>query len=190
MTSPARSLAANVRRLRQARSLSVVELARSAGIGRATLTQLEAGAGNPTLETLYARATVRGGPRADLIADAGAPSVARGVGAGAGEAVSGAAVHARLLHRGRSSHSTLEVYAVVVRGGTTQTSQAHPAGTREHRHVHAGALEAGPAASSVRLGPGDYADYAADVEHVYRVEAAADAVATLVIVTPTPPGGL
>ncbi|MDN5726301.1 MAG: helix-turn-helix domain-containing protein, partial [Propionibacteriales bacterium] len=33
--------------------MSTAELARRAGLARATLTQLEAGSGNPTLETLY-----------------------------------------------------------------------------------------------------------------------------------------
>ncbi|PZS19824.1 MAG: hypothetical protein DLM57_03290 [Pseudonocardiales bacterium] len=45
-------LAANLRKLRLQCGLSTVELARHAAISRATLTQIEAGDGNPTLDTL------------------------------------------------------------------------------------------------------------------------------------------
>src|SRR5215475_11189498 len=47
-------IAASIRRERDRAGLSLTELARSAGIAKSTLSQLESGAGNPSLETLWA----------------------------------------------------------------------------------------------------------------------------------------
>ena len=55
-TPLSRALGENVRRLRLERGLSVVELAARSGVARATLTQLESGRGNPTIETIAALA--------------------------------------------------------------------------------------------------------------------------------------
>ncbi len=52
MTSLAQTVGANVRRLRRNRGLSLVELGQHASVAKGTLTQLEAGRGNPTLETV------------------------------------------------------------------------------------------------------------------------------------------
>ena len=45
-------VAANLRRLRGGQGRSLSELARASGIAKATLSALEAGRGNPTIETL------------------------------------------------------------------------------------------------------------------------------------------
>lgn len=47
-------LAGNLRTLHGARGITLAELARRSGIAKATLSQLEAGGGNPTIETLFA----------------------------------------------------------------------------------------------------------------------------------------
>jgi transcriptional regulator with XRE-family HTH domain len=91
------ALASSVRSLRLQRGLSTVELSRRAGVARATLAQIEATGGNPTLETLYALANALDAPLADLIATppgAGAPRVVR---SGEGPHVVGDAVEAWLL---------------------------------------------------------------------------------------------
>lgn len=175
-------MAANLRRLRARSGLTVVELARRSGVGRATLTQLEAGGGNPTLETLYALANELGAPLADLITehDAAPPRVVR---AGTGPRVTGTAVEAWLLERA-SGGGSVELYAFTLRGRATQHSAAHPPGTREHLHVHTGRVQVGPAEDPVDLGPGDYVDFAADVPHVYRRLGTAAVAATLVITAP------
>ena len=49
-------LAANLRRLRIARRLSLSELARATGMSKATLSSVESGRSNPTIETLAALA--------------------------------------------------------------------------------------------------------------------------------------
>src|SRR3954466_14857550 len=60
-------LAANVRRLRIARHMSLSELARATGIGKATLSSIENGRANPTVGTLAAVAEALRVPVAELL---------------------------------------------------------------------------------------------------------------------------
>jgi quercetin dioxygenase-like cupin family protein len=48
-------------------------------------------------------------------------------------------------------------------------SGAHPSGVRELVHIHRGTGRIGPTAGPVELQPGDFADYAADVPHLFEV---------------------
>ena len=57
--TPIGLLSAAIRRERERVNLSVTELAKRAGIAKSTLSQLEAGSGNPSLETLWALAMGR-----------------------------------------------------------------------------------------------------------------------------------
>ena len=47
-------IAASIRRERDRSGLSLTELAKRAGIAKSTLSQLESGVGNPSVETLWA----------------------------------------------------------------------------------------------------------------------------------------
>src|SRR6201981_4081815 len=60
-------IAASLRRERRRTGLSLTEVARRAGIAKSTLSQLESGTGNPSLETLWALATALGVPLGRLI---------------------------------------------------------------------------------------------------------------------------
>lgn len=183
MPNDDRPLAVNLRRLRAHAGLTVVDLARRSGVGRATLTQLEAGGGNPTLETLYALANELGVPLADLITARGEapPHVVR---SGDGPRVAGTAVEAWLLEQARDAGRSVEIYAFTLHGRTVQRSAAHAPGTREHLHVHTGGVRVGPVDAPVELGPGDYADFAADAPHLYQ-RLSGTVAATLVITAPT-----
>jgi transcriptional regulator with XRE-family HTH domain len=163
---PLTALAANLRRLRAERGISTVALARDSGVARATLAQLEAGRGNPTLETLYALANTLGVGLAEVIA---APAVedVEVVRADEGARVAGAAVRARLVAR-LSPRASLELYDLGVRPGRRQRSEPHPAGVFEHLLVHSGRMRVGPETAPVELGPGDYARYAGNVPHLYE----------------------
>jgi transcriptional regulator with XRE-family HTH domain len=178
---PAGAVAANLRRLRAARGLSTVELARRSGVARATLAQLEAGRGNPTLETLYALANTLGAGLGDVIAPPAAPNVDV-VRAGEGPRVSGTAVRARLI--ARLSAGALDAYEMTLRPGRRQRSDPHPTGVVEHVLVHSGRVRVGPEGAPVELGPGDYARYAASVPHVYEA-LSPDVSATLLMESPS-----
>lgn len=183
MSNDDHPLAANLRRLRGRAGLTVVELARRSGVGRATLTQLEAGGGNPTLETLYALANELEVPLADLITAhrEAPPHVVR---VGSGPRVAGGAVESWLLEQTREGGRSVEIYAFTLHGREARHSAAHTAGTREHLHVHTGEVRVGPENAPVELGPGDYADFAADTPHLYQ-RLAGTVAATLVITAPT-----
>src|SRR3712207_3580971 len=65
--SPLATIAAALRRERSRAGLSLAELARRAGIAKSTLSQLEAGAGNPSVETLWSLGVARGVPSSRLV---------------------------------------------------------------------------------------------------------------------------
>src|SRR5579859_7107411 len=65
--APLEVIAASLRRERRRSGLSLTEVARRAGIAKSTLSQLESGAGNPSLETLWAICVALGMPFSRLL---------------------------------------------------------------------------------------------------------------------------
>lgn len=167
-----------LRDLREARGISLSELARTAGVGKATLSGLENGTRNPTLETMYAIAAALGLPMSALTLDPGAPP-------SSATPVRGAAVISTLLDVFHEPAATYEYYRIVVQPGAVQTSPAHPLGVTEHLTVYRGRLTAGPAGAPLSGGPGDYLRWAADVPHIYAADGPHEVEASLLIRTPT-----
>ena len=95
-------------------------------MARATLAELEAGRGNPTVETLYGLASALGGTLADLLVEPEAPAVTV-VRAGEGPHVSGPVLEARLLRQAAVERSRVEVYEL------TSSPAARAAPTRTRR---------------------------------------------------------
>jgi len=166
----------NLRALRG--DVSVLELARRSGVARNTITALERGDGNPTLDTLYALADALGVPLAVLLE---APPASVVVRAGEGAYVEGAALDAHLLDRFERPGVFGELYAIRFHAGEVREAPPHPFGVEERLHVAAGRVRVGPADAVVELGPGDFARYPASVPHIY--EALEDASGTLLILT-------
>src|SRR3954466_12763807 len=100
----------NVRELRRQAGLPALELSRRSGVARNTIAALEAGEGNPTVDTLYALANALGVPLSDLLERP--PAGARVVRAGEGPRVEGAAVDAHLLERIERPGLLAEIYAI------------------------------------------------------------------------------
>jgi transcriptional regulator with XRE-family HTH domain len=160
---PAARIAASLRILRQRQGLSVAQLAERSGVARATLTKLEAGQGNPTIDTLYALADTLGAALGDLIDEPSARvEVIR---AGEGIRVRGA-VTARLLDR-IHGRTLAELYEVTL---ATRARRAgpHPAGVVESLILTAGRLRVGPAEHPVELSAGDFVRFPGDVPHLYQ----------------------
>src|SRR3954462_465241 len=65
--APLEVIARSLRRERTRAGLSLSEVARRAGIAKSTLSQLEAGSGNPSVETLWAIAVVLDVPFSRLV---------------------------------------------------------------------------------------------------------------------------
>lgn len=159
-------VAVNTRALRAHAGLSLSELARRAGLSKGALSQLEAGHGNPTVETLWAVAQALDVPFSDLTADTADPEVVV-VRATDGDWIDGTPIASRLLHRA-SSPAVAEIHQIQVQPAGPRRSQPHPRGLIEHVVLHAGRIRVGPVQSPVVLAAGDAASYRADVEHVYE----------------------
>src|SRR3954451_11073241 len=182
MEETVKAIAGNLRRLRTGRGLSDAALSRESGVARATLAELEAGRGKPTVETLYGLARVLGVTFADLLVPADAPPV-HVVRAGEGPQVPGAVVQARLLRQAAVERGRIEMYDMRVVPGEPRHADAHQPGVVEQLLVSAGRLRVGPESGAVELGPGDFAVFAAAVPHVYEA-LDGEVSATLVILTP------
>lgn len=170
-------IGARVAALRRQRGLSLTELAARAGVGKATLSGVEAGTRNATLETLYAITGQLGVPLAAILAD---PAPSRT----AVTQVHGAAVSAQLLDAFGEASVTFEYYRVVIRPGRRQLSPAHPPGTSEHLTVFSGHGFAGSPDAAIKLAPGSYAVWDASRPHVFEAEE--ELVAALLIRSPRP----
>jgi transcriptional regulator with XRE-family HTH domain len=167
-----------VRRFREARHMSVSELARQAGLSKATLSKLEGGVGNPTVETVAAIAVALRLPLGDLIPAPGpaAPEVRRGT---ADPDYS----RQELLQRMGPGVLT-EMWRLRIReAGQFVDSPAHAAGTTEHILVTRGVLRAGPADGLRDLATGDFLVFPAGVPHRYEA-AEGPAEATIVMTYP------
>jgi transcriptional regulator with XRE-family HTH domain len=164
-----------VRALRRARGMSLSELARRAALGKATLSGLEAGTRNPTLDTLHAIAAALGLPITAVVAEPGSPARLRG-----------SAVEIEVVQTFADELVTYELCRMRIPAGSSQQSPPHHTGVTEHAMVFAGVLEAGPVDAPVRAAAGEHADWAADVRHGYAAIGDADVLASLVIRSPRP----
>ncbi|CCB72589.1 Predicted transcriptional regulator (plasmid) [Streptantibioticus cattleyicolor NRRL 8057 = DSM 46488] len=160
-------IAAAVRKERNRVGLSLSELAKRAGIAKSTLSQLEAGAGNPNLETLWALSVTLGVPFSRLV-DLSPPR-ATVVRRGEGTAVtSERADYAAMLLSACPPGARRDLYLLHVEPGPPRESEPHMPGTVEHAVICTGEALIGPSEAPVHLGPGDYIAYPGDVPHICR----------------------
>ncbi|MZD09231.1 helix-turn-helix domain-containing protein [Streptomyces sp. SID5785] len=151
-----------LRELRRADGLSLSELARRSGVGKGTLSELESGRRNPTLETLYALATALGRPLGAVLGDP-----PPGVVAGAGGGVSGSAVTAVLIERHEDARAATDVFRITIADGAVQESAAHVPRTTESLMVLSGTAVVGLPDAPQTAGPGGHAAWPADAPHLY-----------------------
>ncbi|MGP4089577.1 helix-turn-helix domain-containing protein [Streptomyces sp. KR55] len=177
-SSTAAAVGAQIRRRREQRGMSGSELARRAGLSKATLSQLEAGKGNPTIETLDALAIALRIPLTDLLTrdtDPGPVFLAS-------TELAEDEVGRELLRRISSGHS-LEIWRLRMPPRTELAGVPHATGTVEHLLVATGRLTAGPTDAPRLLGAGDLLAFAGDAAHIYRTDAE-PADVTVVIASP------
>ncbi|MGW0707537.1 helix-turn-helix domain-containing protein [Streptomyces sp. NPDC002643] len=174
MSSGNSVVARNVRLLREQRGLSLAELARQAGLAKQTLSNLEQGTGNPTVDTLFSIATALGVPVTRLVAEREqVMTVQRG-----DEVVWN-------RHDGYESREldhvygsgVIENYIVRIAGkgqdgrdgpSPVRPTEPHPVGTLEHLYVISGHVRVGPADTPVELSAGDFVRYPGDRPHIYE----------------------
>jgi transcriptional regulator with XRE-family HTH domain len=168
-----RLIAASLRRERARLNLSLTEVARRAGIAKSTLSQLESGSGNPSMETLWALAVALDVPFARLV-----DQPHRGVEvirAGDGPVVhSEESSYMAAMLSSSPPGARRDIYRVSAEPGPSRSGSAgyraepHMAGTVEHLVVGTGRVLAGPSDDPVELGPSDYIRYPGDVPHVFQ----------------------
>ena len=174
------TLAANVRRLREAHGLSLQQLAARAGVAKTTLFKIERGNGNPTLDTLLALGTIFSTSIDQLVAGDPEPAIDV-VRAGEGDVdISGSAVRAALLRSMMVGGTLVEVVEAEIHPGLSETAVSHGVGAREHVLVRSGRAIVGPIGEEVELGPGDYATYPSDRPHRWGNEGEVDALVWVV----------
>jgi transcriptional regulator with XRE-family HTH domain len=165
--APLDVIAASLRRERHRTGLSLTEVARRAGIAKSTLSQLESGSGNPSLETLWAICVALDVPFSRLI-DPPRPRI-RVIRADEGPTVSAAKAdyQATLLAASRSG-ARCDVYRIEAEPGHARASEPHMPGVVEHVVISAGRALVGVAGEPEELRPGDYIYYPGDVPHVFE----------------------
>lgn len=158
-------LAVNLRKSRTRKGLSLSELGRLSRISKATLSQLESGTGNPTIETVFSLSRALEMPISDLLERRASEdlTVVRGADV---EVLSGEGVDLRPLQRTGSGGLIFEVYDQQVRENCRQDSLGHAG--REHTIVQAGRLGVRVDGRDVELGPGDYISFDASLSHSYE----------------------
>ncbi|MGP3972636.1 helix-turn-helix domain-containing protein [Streptomyces sp. 8N114] len=162
---PLARIAAAIRAERTGAGLSLTELAKRAGIAKSTLSQLEAGTGNPSVETLWALGVALDVPFSRLV-DPPRPR-SRVLRKGEGIAVpSEQAQYVATLLSACPPGARRDLYTVYVEPGAPRTSEPHSPGTYEHAVVASGRARIGAADDPVELGPGDCVSYPGDVPHL------------------------
>jgi transcriptional regulator with XRE-family HTH domain len=157
----------NIRRLRVRAGLSLRELAAQAGVSASTLSGIEAGAGNPGVETLVNVGGALGVPFSDLVMPHEPDVQVQRADEGIVVHAAGADFTSRLLIAERS-RSVTEVYEATMEPGEVYRAEPHLPGVTESVIVVRGRMRLGPLDATVELGPGDRATFAADQVHTYQ----------------------
>src|SRR5258708_18504199 len=162
-----RRVAENLRQRRKARGLSLDDLARSSGVSRAALSQIETSKSNPTVGVLWKVAVGLGVPFAELI---GAPRsgvvVLRRHDAQVLRSSDGKLESRPLAPAGASP--LVELYELRLAARATHASEPHAPGTHEVIVVLSGQLRMHVHDEMYELSAGDSIAFAADRPHAYE----------------------
>lgn len=180
--TPGALIARAIQKERHRADLSLSALAAKAGLAKSTLSQLEAGQGNPSVETLWSIASALDIPFSFLFETPEPELTVIRAEEGVSLSSEVSEFSATLLANCPPS-SRRDLYRVQLRSGTVRESDPHPQGTLEHVLVSAGRVKVGPRDTTEILGPGDYFRYPADVGHSYEA-LSAQAVLLLVMESP------
>ncbi|OXM43915.1 XRE family transcriptional regulator [Amycolatopsis alba] len=165
--APLDVIATSLRRERARTGLSLTEVAKRAGIAKSTLSQLESGAGNPSVETIWAlcvaldipfsRVVEPERPRVQVIRSGNGPTV-----------FAEHADYACTLLSSCPPGARRDVYLIRGEPGRPRLSDPHMSGIVEHMVLSAGRARVGPQDDPVELLPGDYICYPGDIPHIFE----------------------
>lgn len=179
---PAAAIAANLRRLRTDRRLSLQALAALSDVGKSTLAQIESGRANPSLETLWALAAALETPFSALV-DVPSPRV-RVTRREDREQIDSASALLRVqLVVALERRAPVELFQLDAQPTGTRVADPHRDGTEEHLLVLSGRINAGPVTEPTALSVGDSLSYEANTQHLFEA-VEPDSRAVLLIVYP------
>jgi len=163
------SLARSVRAHREAGGLSLGALARKASLSKTILSRIEAGSGNPSLETLWHIAEAMGISLGTLLGMGDPPEI-QVIRKGDGRPMSSeSGLRARLVFAEGRVHST-EVFDNELDPATDYQSRPHAPGTAELVICLSGTMRLGPLGREVDVASGDAVWFPADVSHRYATQ--------------------
>lgn len=166
-TTPLDVIAPALRGVRERAGISITELAKRAGVAKSTLSQLESGSGNPSVETLWALAVALDVPFSRLV-EPPAPQVHVVRSGDAPVLRSEKSPFEAGLLSSCPPGARRDLYVLTLRPGQAREAEPHLAGTTEHLVVTAGRIRVGPATDPVELNAGDYIAFSGAVPHVYE----------------------
>lgn len=165
--APLKIIAAAIRRERERVGISLSELAKRAGLAKSTLSQLESGIGNPSVETLWSLGVALGVPFSRLV-DPPRPTVTV-IRSGEGPVIlSEKASYSATLLAACPPGARRDLYVLRAEPGSPRHSDPHNPGTIEHFWLGSGLVRIGPTDDTVELAPGDYVTYPGDIPHVFE----------------------
>jgi transcriptional regulator with XRE-family HTH domain len=159
-------LAQSVRAHRESRGFSLGTLAEQAGISKTSLSKIEAGQGNPSLDILCRIASALNVPVGTLFGAESRPQL-HVIRRDEGQIItseSGLSIRP-ILTEGR--HHRTEIYEMLLPAQIAYHSLAHISGTQEFIICIEGDIFLGPEGQEVRLQPGDAVWFSADLPHSY-----------------------
>ena len=168
-------LAQAVRAHRESRGFSLGALAEKAGISKTSISKIETGQGNPSLDVMCRIASALNVPVGSLFGAENRPQL-QVMRHDEGQVVisdSGLSIRP-LLTEGRN-HRT-EIYEMLLPAQVTYCSFAHISGTQEFITCIEGDLCLGPEGQEVYLQPGDAVWFSADHPHSYTSSGGAKAL--------------
>lgn len=172
---------ANLRKLRVRRGLSLERLAKSSGVSRAMLGQIELGKSTPTINVLWKIARALGVPFSALIGTEERSSVSLLPASKAKVLMShDGSFRSRALFPFEGQRS-VEFYELRLAPGGVESADAHPPGTTENLVVSAGALRLTAGGQVYTLAVGDAIVFEADSPHVYASASDVETVLYLVM---------
>jgi transcriptional regulator with XRE-family HTH domain len=157
-------VARNTRRFRLERAMSLGELSRRSGLSKQTLSKIEQGEGNPTVETLAQLGAALDLPARRLLTEWGTPVFVQRH--DEGEWSDGGAWSERILDETYGSGYVRTLALRLERNSIEPDAiEPHPPGTLHHLYVITGKLRTGPVSDPVDLVAGDFARFPGDVPH-------------------------
>lgn len=161
------TLGQHIKTLRLERGLSLSKLASDAKLAKSSLSLLEQGKGNPTIETIWRLAIQMNVPFGNLIEPLN-------------ESLDDQDVQVKLIDQGKE-RPKVDAYWVSCLPNVTRMAEPHSLGTKESITMISGQLEVGQLDQTVHLNAGDQYDFDADQAHMYRSGSAG--ASYLVVVT-------